>query len=206
MRPLQWLRHSAFVAGAALLLVTLPNVVAAQSNPRLTNVIPESAAVSLMGTIKSIDPATREVVLEGRSGAKLHVIAGPAVRLDMLKTGDTVEVKYYRSVAFLVSGPGSNGGKPTEEDSVTAVLARPVHAPGGIGVRTTKISGVVVGLDLSAHSVDLTATSGGPVYTVEVTDPARIAALSQLKIGDTITAVISEMLAVEITPAGGAGK
>jgi hypothetical protein len=34
-----------------------------------------------------------------------------------------------------------------------------------------------------------------------VTDPARIAMLSQLKVGDTITAVVSQALAVSIDPA-----
>ena len=205
MRPLRLLTPAAFIVGAAL-LVTVPNAVAAQDNPTLTNVIPESTAVRLVATIKSIDAATREVVLEGRSGATIHLIAGPAVRLGLLKAGDTVEATYYRSVAFLVSGPQSSGGTPTDEDSVTAALARPVHAPGGVAVRTTKVSGIVVGLDLAAHTVDVTPTAGGPVYTIEVTDPARIAAMSHLKIGDTITAVVSEALAVNIKPAGSDDK
>jgi hypothetical protein len=34
-----------------------------------------------------------------------------------------------------------------------------------------------------------------------VTDPQRIAALSSLKVGDTITAVVSEVLAISVKPA-----
>ena len=42
--------------------------------------------------------------------------------------------------------------------------------------------------------------SGG-VYTLHVTDPARIPMLSSLKVGDTITAVVSQAVAVSIEPA-----
>lgn len=63
------------------------------------------------------------------------------------------------------------------------------------------MSGLVVAIDMAAHSVDLVNPSGGGIYTVEVTDPERIAMLSQIKVGDTITAVVSEALAVSIEPA-----
>ncbi len=59
----------------------------------------------------------------------------------------------------------------------------------------------VVGLDVAAQTVDLVNPSGGGVYTVHVTDPQRVAKLKALKVGDTITAVISEALAVSIDPA-----
>jgi hypothetical protein len=68
-------------------------------------------------------------------------------------------------------------------------------------VSLTKISGTVVGMDLAAHSIDVVNPSGGGIYTIDVTDPARIAMLSHLKIGDRVTAVISQALAVSIQPA-----
>jgi hypothetical protein len=54
---------------------------------------------------------------------------------------------------------------------------------------------------MAAHSVDLVNPSGGGVYTVDVTDPERIKMLGSLKVGDTVTAVISQALAVSIEPA-----
>ena len=65
----------------------------------------------------------------------------------------------------------------------------------------TKVQGLVVGIDEAAHSLDLVNPSGGGIYTIEVTDPARIAMLSQVDVGDTITAVVSQALAVSIEPA-----
>ena len=186
---------------AAAAPALLPRPALAQANPTLENIVPEAAAVSFVAKIRSVDPATREIVMVGRSGTPVTVVAGPAVRLGMLKAGDIVSVKYYRSVAFLISAPESSGGAPPPPASMKAVLARPTEAPGGVGVRVTKVTGLVVGIDLAAHSVDLVAPGGGGVYTVEVTDPARAAHLSQLHVGDAVTAVVSEALAVTVTPA-----
>jgi Cu/Ag efflux protein CusF len=160
-------------------------------------VVPESASITIHAKIQAIDPSTRQVTLTGRSGTSVTTVAGPNVRLELLKVGDTVNAKYYRSVAFLVSQPGATA----PEDQMTQMIAQPVQAPGGIGVRLTKVSGLVVGIDMAAHSIDVVNPSGGGVYTLDVTDPARIASLSQLKVGDTITAVISQALAASIEPA-----
>jgi hypothetical protein len=199
-RSLRAAALAAVVAAVALPLM-LPARAFAQANPTLENVVPEAAAVSFAAKIRSIDPATREIVLVGREGNQVRVIAGPVVHLERLKPGDTVNVKYYRSVAFLVSAPQSSGGAPPPPASITAALARPTEAPGGVGVRVIKVSGLVVGIDPAAQTVDLVPAGGGGVYTVEVTDPERAARLSQLHVGDTVTAVVSEALAISISPA-----
>ncbi len=203
MMPSPYLRAAALAAviAAGALPLALPDPASAQANPTLENVVPEAAAVSFAAKIRSIDPATREIVLVGRDGNQVRVIAGPVVHLELLKPGDTVNVKYYRSVAFVISAPESSGGAPPPPASITAALARPTEAPGGIGVRVIKVSGLVVGIDPAAATVDLVAPGGGGVYTIEVTDPARAAHLSQLHVGDTVTAVVSEALAIRISPA-----
>lgn len=119
------------------------------------------------------------------------------MRLEMLHVGDTVNAQYYRSVAFMLSGPGM----PAPEDQMTQAIARSAQAPGGIGVRETRISGLVVGIDFAGNSIDVVNPSGGGVYTIDVTDPSRQAMLRNLKVGDTITAVVSQAIAVSITPA-----
>lgn len=172
------------------------------NHPTLTNVIPQAAAVTIHARISALDPKSRELTLEGGSGAKVVVLAGPAVRLNMLKVGDTVNARYYRSVGFLVVPPSGGTGVPGPgANEIAQIMARPAEAPGGIGLRVTKVSGTVVGVDAADHTVDLINPSGGGVYTVKVTDPDRIAMLPKLKVGDTITAVISQALAVSIDPA-----
>jgi hypothetical protein len=189
---------AAVLIGGALLVPVIPPEAAAQGNRlALTNVVPESEAVTIHAKITAIDPATRQVTLTGRTGAPVTVTAGPNVRLEMLKVGDVVDAQFYRSVAFVVSQPGAT----VPDDEIQQALARPVDAPGGIAMKVARISGLVVGIDLSAHSVDLVNPEGGQIYTVNVTDPARQAKLPMLKVGDTVTAVVSEALAVSVQPA-----
>lgn len=201
------MKPSLLRTGAAMALVLLAaapiatRTAVAQGNPVLTNVIPQDAEVWLTGKIRHINQKTREVTLRGPSGATVKVVAGPGVRLNLLKAGDTVNAHFYRSVAFLVQPPSADkgGGAPAAEEAT--VLARPVQAPGGIAVRLIKLSGLVVGLDLPANRVDIVNPSGGAVYTVQVTDPARVAMLKTLKVGDTVTSIVSESLAIDIVPA-----
>jgi hypothetical protein len=84
---------------------------------------------------------------------------------------------------------------------MSAVIARHAQAPGGVAIAVITIAGTVVGIDLSSNTIELVNPSGGRVWSVDVTDPARQAMLSTLNVGDTITAVVSQQLAVSITPA-----
>ena len=167
----------------------------------MTNVIPQAEAVTLQAKITAIDPDTRAVTLKGASGNSVTVTAGPLVRLDLLQVGQTVNAKYYRSVAFVVNPPRGGNGVPISDAQFAQVTMQPVQAPGGVALRMVKISGTVVGVDLSSNSISLVHPSGGQVYTIDVTDPARIAMLPSLHVGDTISAVVSQVLAVSITPA-----
>jgi hypothetical protein len=168
---------------------------------RMTNVIPQAEAVTLQAKITAIDPSTRTVTLKGASGNSVTVTAGPLVRLDLLQVGQTVNAKYYRSVAFVVNPPRGGNGVPVSQSQFSQVTMQPVEAPGGVALRMVKISGTVVGVDLSSNSISVVNPSGGQVYTIDVTDPARVAMLPSLHVGDTINAVVSQVLAVSITPA-----
>ena len=53
------------------------------------------------------------------------------------------------------------------------------------------ISGTIVEIDLSSNSLSIVNPSGGLVYNVDVTDPARQAMMCSLNAGDTVTAIVS---------------
>ena len=169
----------------------------------MKNVIPQAEEVTLQAKITAIDLSTRAVTLKGASGDSVTVNAGPLVRLDLLKVGQTVNAQYYRSVAFLVNPPQGGNGVPVSSDQLAQVTAQPAQAPGGVALRMVKVSGTVVAIDLSSNSISVVNPSGGQVYTIDVTDPARIAMLPSLHIGDTINVVASQVLAVSITQAFG---
>ena len=205
--------HSLAKTGAVLMIAATACLVSLIASPyahgqtgmapstTMTNVIPQAEAVTLQAKITAIDPNTRAVTLKGASGNSVTVTAGPLVRLDLLQVGQTVNAKYYRSVAFVVNPPRGGNGVPVSDAQFAQVTMQPVQAPGGVALRMVKISGTVVGVDLSSNSISLINPSGGQVYTIDVTDPARIAMLPSLHVGDTINAVVSQVLAVSITPA-----
>ena len=119
------------------------------SGEPMQNVIPQSEEATLQAKITHIDQSTRAVTLKGQNGDKVTVTAGPNVRLEMLKAGQTVNAQYFRSVAFLINPPQGGTGVPVSSDQFSQVTARPVTAPGGVAVQVVKVSGTVVGIDLS---------------------------------------------------------
>jgi hypothetical protein len=173
---------------------------AAQQHPVLKNVIPESASMTLQAKITAVNPSTREVALQGRSGNTVTVTAGPVVRLDMLKIGDTVNAQYYRSVASGISASKGGNEAPRSKDEMVEMTDQPAEAPGGAGVRLIRAQGPIVAIDRASNRFDVVNPSGGGVYTIEVTNPERIAQLSEVRVGDTITAVVSQAVAVSIEP------
>ena len=181
-------------AGAAL-PAALPTPVAAQANPSMAS-IPEPMAETIHAKITAIDPKARKITLRGANGRSLTVTAGPLVRLEMLQAGDTVDAQFYRSVAFELSK--SMNAPP---DAGVVAVDQNATAPGGVGVALMRISGTVVGKNMASNSLDVVSPGGGGVYTVHVTDPARIAMLDQVKVGDTITAVVSDVVAVSVEKA-----
>jgi hypothetical protein len=168
---------------------------AAQANPTIAS-IPEPMAETIHAKITAIDPKTRKVTLRGASGRTVTVTAGPVVRLEMLQTGDTVDVQFYRSVAFELSKTMN-----VAPNAALVAVDQNATAPGGVGVALMRLSGTVVGIHPASNALDIVSPGGGGVYTVHVTDPSRIALLSQVKVGDTITAVVSDAMAVSIEKA-----
>jgi hypothetical protein len=172
--------------------------VAQAVTPVVVNLVPEATAETLHARIRGIDRATRRVTLAAASGRTVTVTAGPMVRLDTLNPGDTVNAKFLRSVAFAVS---ADANPPA--NVLQAALARPARGPGGAALQVTRVSALIVGIDPLARTMDVVDPSGGGVLTVLVTDPMRAARLDDLKVGDTVTAVVTETLAVTIEPATG---
>ena len=193
------LKSLAFAAALATAGTALPVAMSApasaQANPTLAS-IPEPMAETLHAKITAINTQTRKVTLRGASGRAVTVTAGPLVRLEMLQTSDTVDVQFYRSVAFELSKTMN-----VAPNAALVAVDQNATAPGGVGVALMRLSGTVVGLHPASNSVDVVSPGGGGVYTIHVTDPARIAMLSQVKLGDTITAVVSDAFAVSIEKA-----
>ncbi len=159
-----------------------------------------SRTVTARATVKAVNPATRAVTLAGPAGNIFTVIAGPQViNFDRINAGDTVVAKYQESVVYVLSPP--NGKIPEASLTADAVAAPKGADPAGAVSARLIVTGLVVGIDPANHTLQLVDPSGGAVTTAQVSSEAGRRNFDMIRVGDTITAVISAALAVALDPA-----
>ena len=162
--------------------------------------VEDTDTVTARPTVKSVDMKTRVVTLVGASGQTMTMKAGDQVQnLAQVKPGDVVVVRYHDSVAYVVAPPGTK----LPEDALAIVEARatPGEKPAGGVAAKIIVTGLVVGVNPVAHTISLVNPGGGEVRTLTVKDPEYQQMMSMIKVGDTITAVISEALIAAVEPA-----
>ena len=199
------LRAASGLATALLLLAAGPLLCAALPTQALAQAagmagIGGSETVSARATVKSVDLNSRTVTLVGPQGNTLTLkVSDEVANFPTVKPGATVNVRYYASTAYVLSPPGAK----LPDDSLTAagVRAAPGQTPAGAVSARLVVTGLVVGVDPAAHKIDLVNPSGGAVHSIAVVTPEGQQNLKLVKVGDTITAVISEALAIALDPA-----
>lgn len=158
-----------------------------------------SDTVQLVATVKAVDPNTRLVTLVGPQGNALTLKASDEVRnLPQVKAGDKVNVRYHASVVYVLAPPGTK--LPDDSLAAARVRAAPGQMPAGAVASRLVMTGLVVGVDQAAHTLQLVDPSGGAVRTIPVVTPEGQQAMKAVKPGDTITAVASEAIAVAVEP------
>ena len=188
---------AALACAAALAPVVLPAPVAAQSNPTLTNVVPDGGNFSARGKIAALDPAALTLTLAPENKPPVPLTVAPGVDLSDVSVGDVASVHYTRSVTFVVGSPNTAvAGVPA-----TATVGQVAQTPGGIGPGAAVIVGRVVKLD-GPNSFDVVNANGGGIYTVVVTNPARQAAFKLLKVGDSVTVSVSPLIVTSVAKCG----
>jgi hypothetical protein len=162
----------------------------------------ETETVSVRATVKAVDMKTRTVTLVGPQGETKTLKVGEQVKnLAQVKPGDTVVARYYDSVAYVIAPPGTK----LPEDTLAAAAARavPGEMPAGGVAEKIIVTGLVVGVNPAAHTISLVnpPPAGGEIRTLTVKNPEYQKMLPQIKVGDTITAVISEAVVAAVEPA-----
>lgn len=160
----------------------------------------ESDTISLRATVKSVDLKSRVVTLVGPLGNTLALKVSDEVRnLPQVRPGNKVIVRYHAAVAYVLAPKGTK----LPDDSLTAagVRAAPGQLPAGAVGSKLVVTGTVVGVDPVAHTLQLVNPSGGMVRTVDVVTPEGQKNMGLIKVGDTITAIITEAVAVAVEPA-----
>jgi hypothetical protein len=150
--------------------------------------------------ITAVDPAARTVSLAFTNGATAtrtvsHAVADFGAR----KVGDMVSVGFEDRLTFVLSGP--NVATPRERDtSVTAAASATGMGAAGVSASEAIANWWVVGVNPAGGTISLINPAGGEVRTYNVTTQAGRDQLPRVKIGDSLTAINTQVLVVSITP------
>ena len=98
---------AALLCAAAFTPVMLSAPAAAQSNPTLTNVVPDGGNFSARGKIAALDPAALTLTLAPENKPPVPLTVAPGVDLSDVSVGDVASVHYTRSVTFVVGSPNT---------------------------------------------------------------------------------------------------
>jgi hypothetical protein len=162
--------------------------------------IGESDTISLRATVKAVNQKSRTVTLVGPQGNTLTLKVGDEVHnLAQVKPGNKVVVRYHASIAYVLAPSGTK--LPDDSMTMAGARATPGQMPGGaVGTRMV-VTARVVGVDPVAHTLQLINPSGGLIRTVDVVTPEGQQSMKMVNVGDTITAVITEAIAISVEPA-----
>jgi hypothetical protein len=162
--------------------------------------IAHTESVSARAIVKTVDLQTRTVTLEGADGNSIVLKVGEEVRnLPQVRPGDSVIAHYYTSSAYVLAPPGTK----LPDDSLTMGAARAAAGDKPAAAVGSKIvvSGLVVGVDPALHTVSLVDPAGGRVRSINVVTPEGQQSMKLIKVGDTITAIITDAVLVGVEPA-----
>jgi hypothetical protein len=192
------------ITGVGLALAAacvLPSPLIAPAMAQATGMVGlgESDSLTMQATVTAIDQTSRMVTLTGAAGNSLTVKAGDQVRnLAQVKAGYKVIVRYHGAVAYVLAPPGTK----LPDDSATGLVvgAGPGQMPAGAAAAKFVVTGLVVGVDPTTYTVQLIEPSGGMIRNVSVISTEGRQNMKMIKVGDTITAVITEAVAVAVEP------
>ncbi len=177
------------------LFLPLPLLAACQ-----TPAVDVERTVTLVAVVETVDQRSREVLLRGQAGAQsgqlLTVVAGRAVeRLNEIRAGDRVTVRYFEALAAQAVRPGA-GGSPA---FAGVAFAREAARPGGEVTRVVAARVTITGIDQAAGGVTFVGPSNRP-RTVAPKSAQIRAFIAGLRVGEQVDLVYEEALAVSITP------
>ena len=149
--------------------------------------------------ITAVDPAARTVTLAYSNGATAVRKVSPSVaNFAQAKVGDNVSVGFEDRLTFVLSGP--NTKTPRDRDVSVTVAAGTGTSAAGVSSDQAVATWWVTAVNPAANTISLVNPASGPVRTYSVTSQAGRDQLSRVKVGDSLTAINSQILAVSITP------
>ena len=149
-------------------------------------------------TVTAIDPATREVTIQGDHGP-VTIQVGPDVKnFNNLKVGDQVLISYYQGAAAQIV----KGGKTVKDPAVSTFAQgnSPGLRPSGLVGASATVTVKIQDVNLPTNTVAFT-DSNGTTHIVQVKTPEMQSFIRDLKRGDIVQVTFTDSVAVEVLPA-----
>jgi Cu/Ag efflux protein CusF len=165
----------------------------------------EQAAVAVTQTeavvkVVKIDRKARTVTFRGPQGREMTLaVPKEAQNFDRVKVGSAFKVRYVEAVAVAMQ----RGGTASASADRQVRLAPKGGTPGGVVVDTARISATIEAIDVANRKVAVKGPTGN-VMAFRVADDVQ--GLNEVKVGDSITLVYTQALALEMQPEQSGGK
>ncbi|MNQ47746.1 hypothetical protein D3C85_616030 [compost metagenome] len=179
--------------------ITLATLLSAGSLSAYAADIPLSAVVEesqVVTEVISVDAANRQVVLKGAEGKPVMIqMTEKAKDLGNLKAGDKVQIDVIRSVAASLD-TDIDKGLPGTVERVGEIRASENNPnPGGEAYRQIKVELKITAIDVKKNEVTL-QNPAGLTKTIKVEKPEVQAKLKDLKVGQSVVVVYTDVLKV----------
>ncbi|CAI3801178.1 hypothetical protein GLGCALEP_02791 [Pseudomonas sp. MM221] len=147
--------------------------------------------------VTAIDLANRQVTVKGPDNKKdvTLQLTEKAKALPNLKVGDKVDIFVTRAVAYVLNTDVGGAPKASEESGTIRATAQNPN-PGGEAFRQVRVTSQIKKIDLKKHEVSLLPPEG-KLQVVKVENPDLQARMKNLKVGQTVDAIFTEVLRVE---------
>ena len=145
----------------------------------------------------SVDRKARTATVRGPNGGTVVMnVPKEAQNFDQVKAGSLFKMRYLESVALVLS----KGGQASASELKTVKLSPKGGTPGGTVAETKQITGTVEAVDYTNRAIALKGP-GGKIVAMKVVDDARN--LDTIAVGDTVSLLYTQALAMEMIPQAG---
>ncbi|MGJ7546890.1 hypothetical protein [Pseudomonas alloputida] len=146
--------------------------------------------------VTAIDLANRQVTVKGPDDKDVTLqLTEKAKALPNLKVGDNVDIYVTRAIAYVLNS--NVGGAPkASEESGTIRATKDNPNPGGEAFRQVRVTSQIKKIDLKTHEVTLLPPEG-KLQVVKVENPDLQKQMKNLKVGQTVDAIYTEVLRVD---------
>lgn len=166
-------------------------VVAVETAPGVLKV---AEGVQLQGKFKSVDQKTRQVVIVGPNGNEYKLTLGDEVKnFNQIKVGDIVTLTHLEILAADIKKPAKAEIRERIETE-KAVTAKLGNKPAAAVERQVNIVADVTAVDEKKGT--LTVRGATRTLDIKVKDPK---VLKGIKVGTQIEALVTEIIAIEVT-------